>query len=71
MFPLGWGLSGQRSEERKAGQSEKCILLKCLGWNPFSFPVCWALRNVTCGGGMILHRVGDTCLILGLEQSLH
>ena len=51
--------------------SENCILFKYLGWNPFSFPVCWAHRNVTCGGGMILHKVGDTCLTLGHEQSLH
>ena len=56
------GLSGE-SEEGKAGAgSEKCILLKHLGWSPFSLLVCQTHKNVPRPRSTILHKLSDSCI---------
>ena len=73
MSPLGWSLLGQSREERKAeADSEKCILLKRLGWSLFSLLVCQAPRQVSCPRSMIFHKLSDSCLDWKtVEQSLY
>lgn len=63
MSTLGWGLSGQRRDERKAGAgSEKCILLKHLGWRSSSLLVCQIHKNVPRPKSVVLHKLSDSCI---------
>lgn len=65
-------LSGQRSDERKAGaDSEKWILLTHLGWSPFSLLVCQAPRSVPHLRSMVLHKLSDSRIDFRTLQSLY